>query len=142
MDRRILRIIDADLNRLLEGLRVCEEIMRFIISDKKLTLKFKNLRHEAVEVTKHWGINSNLLLRSRDSLKDAGKVSIKSEFKRSNYQDIFYANIQRAKESLRVLEEFVKLESITSAGNFKKLRYKLYQIEKETNTRLLSLCNN
>ena len=40
------------------------------------------------------------------------------------------ANSQRAKESLRVLEEFLKLSDKNSSGNFKQLRYQLYALEK------------
>lgn len=142
MDKKILRIIDANLNRLMEGLRVCEEIIRFIFSSRKLTLEFKNLRHDAVKTAKGWGIDKALLLGSRDTKEDVGKASTKSEMNRNSYKDIFYANIQRAKESIRVLEEFAKLDSLSTAANFKKLRYKLYQIEKKANTEMLHICNN
>ena len=142
MDKGILRIIDANLNRLLEGLRVCEEIMRFIVLDKNLTLRFKNLRHDLTGLTKKWKIKDDQLLGSRDSLADIGKPSIKEELKRQDYQDIFFANIQRAKESARVLEEFSKLENKAISAGFKDIRYRLYQIEKDSDSKIRNIRGN
>lgn len=136
MDKKILPVIDANLNRLLEGLRVCEDIMRFLLSDEQLTLEFKKIRHNVISTIKKWRINNNLLLDSRDVLKDAGKRSIKNELERSDYRNIFFANIQRAKESVRVLEEFSKLDNRIIPDSFKNIRYNLYQLEKKANSRL------
>ena len=40
-----LRLMDANLNRLREGIRVVEDIFRYIYNDKQTALKLKNLRH-------------------------------------------------------------------------------------------------
>lgn len=132
MDKGIARIIDANQNRLLEGLRVCEEITRFIVLDENLTSRFKKLRHNVADLSGKWKLKDGQLLGSRDSLKDIGKPSIKEELKRRDYQDIFFANIQRAKESVRVLEEFSKLGNKAISAGFKDIRYRLYQIEKDS----------
>ena len=142
MDKGILRIIDANLNRILEGLRVCEEITRFVALDKNLTSRFKNLRHSVTDLSGKWKIKDARLLDSRDSLKDVGKPSIKEELKRRNFQDIFFANIQRAKESARVLEEFSKLENKRISAGFKDIRYRLYQIEKDSAIRFRNIRGN
>ena len=131
-----MRIIDANLNRALEGLRVCEEVMRFMVSRKEGVLRFKNFRHSITRLVKDWGIAKNSLLGARDSRKDIGKFSVGGELFRADYKDIFYANLQRTKESIRVLEEFSKLYNKKISAGFKKMRYSLYQIEKETNSRL------
>ena len=135
-DKKILRLIDANANRLIEGLRVCEEIMRFIAADKQLTLKFKQSRHRASSLIKDWEIKKKSLLGSRDSLKDVGRPSIVNELVRKDHKNIFFANIQRAKESSRVLEEFSKLNRKKISEGFKSLRYNLYQFEKQANSRL------
>ena len=44
--RDLLRIVDANLNRSREGLRVCEEVVRFALEDARLTSEFKTLRHK------------------------------------------------------------------------------------------------
>ena len=45
MQNNTYRIIDANLNRLREGIRVVEDIFRYIYNDKELSTKLKNLRH-------------------------------------------------------------------------------------------------
>lgn len=127
--------MDANFNRAQEGLRVCEEVTRFVVCDIVLTRAFKNTRHEIVEALKEWNIKRRLLLDSRDSKKDVGKASIPSELKRSDYRDIFCANIQRVKESVRVLEEFAKIDNKKASGHFKAIRYILYDIEKKADVK-------
>lgn len=39
-----MRIIDVNINRATEGLRVVEELCRFVLEDQKLTLSIKKLR--------------------------------------------------------------------------------------------------
>lgn len=134
----VYRIIDANINRLKEGLRVCEEITRFIMNNYNLTHKFKGIRHRADTLLKRLSIHMELL-KGRESLKDVGRnVSLK-EMERRNYQDIFFANIQRAKESARVLEEFIKLINKNIALEFKKMRYGIYELEKTTVKKISSL---
>jgi thiamine-phosphate pyrophosphorylase len=52
------------------------------------------------------------------------------EIKRSGIDDIFVANIERSKESLRVLEEFFKLIDMRVSAGFSRLRFDAYGIEK------------
>ncbi len=136
----IHRIIDANTNRLKEGLRVIEDIIRFIANDKKLTYGFKNLRHGITsclaEVTE---LKSISIIKDREAEKDVGKHSIRQEFKRNSVLDIFLANAQRIKESIRVLEEFFKLYDKKTAAHFKSLRYKMYVLEKRAIKKLISL---
>jgi len=51
---------------------------------------------------------------------------------RKNFLDIYFASMQRVKESLRVLEEFAKLKDKQIAVEFKHLRYSLYSIERKS----------
>ena len=134
----IYRIIDANINRTKEGLRVCEEIARFILNSRTLTSKFKQIRHRIDALLKRLPSRTTLL-DERKSLEDVGKEIYIHELKRDDYQDIFFANIQRVKESLRVLEEFAKLINKNIAIEFKKLRYGIYEIEKKVTQRISSL---
>lgn len=134
--KALYRIIDANLNRAREGLRVCEEISRFILNDKKNSLEFKMLRHRLQKLTTFFPAKN--LFQARDTQKDAGKKSIGTEFKRKDYRDLFFANIQRTKESLRVLEEFSKLINKNLSEKFKKIRYKLYLLEKKISCNILN----
>ena len=135
------RIIDANLNRAKEGLRVCEEVARFILGSVKLTSDFKKTRHAIDTLMRQLPIY-RALINERKSDSDVGKNIYASELIRKDYKDIFFANIQRVKESLRVLEEFSKLFDAKTAIKFKELRYRLYGIEKEAVKGIASLRNH
>ena len=123
MNQSYLRLIDANLNRLREGIRVVEDIFRYVYNDKQTALKLKELRHKARTN------NYNELLETRDVKNDVLRASIKSEQNRSDLNSILIANFKRAQESSRVLEEFCKLISIEDSENFKYIRYELYNLE-------------
>lgn len=124
MNSENLRLLDANLNRLREGIRVVEDIYRYIFNDKTTSSRLKSLRHIS-RLT-----NYNELLNSRDIKNDVLKTSTTSEQTRENLTSILIANFKRAQESARVLEEFTKLISIKESENFKYIRYELYDIEK------------
>jgi thiamine-phosphate pyrophosphorylase len=125
------RIIDANTNRAKEGLRVCEEITRFVLNNNSLTASFKRSRHSIDTLVR--GLDKkSALLSQRDASRDTGKKILGKEMHRGSLLDVFFANIQRAKESIRVLEEFSKLKNKKSALKFKELRYRLYVLEKKT----------
>jgi thiamine-phosphate pyrophosphorylase len=121
----LFRVIDANLNRLREGIRVVEDIMRYKANNKTLASQLKTLRHKAQTP------DTKLLLAHRDSINDVLKSSTKSEQKRHNLESIIIANFKRAEESARVLEELYKLTSVESSELFKTIRYELYNLEKE-----------
>ncbi|MBP9491150.1 MAG: thiamine-phosphate pyrophosphorylase [Aliarcobacter sp.] len=123
MNENYLRLVDANLNRLREGIRVVEDIFRYIYNDKQTAIKLKELRHlSRLE-------NYIELLETRDVKNDVLRSSIKSEQNRSDLYSILIANFKRAQESSRVLEEFTKLTSIKDSENFKYIRYELYNLE-------------
>jgi len=128
---KFYRIIDANVNRAKEGLRVCEDIMRFACSDAKLSNRLKGIRHRIDLVVNSLLNDSCDRLRHRDIARDFGRKDNSFELRRTGLKDIFFANIQRAKESVRVLEELSKLENERVALSFKRLRYELYDLEKE-----------
>ncbi|EJP76177.1 MULTISPECIES: hypothetical protein [Campylobacter] len=123
-NERIYRVIDANLNRLKEGLRVVEDIKRYVFDDAQLAYKIKNLRHKAK-------IPANEFIKFRDADSDVLKKSTKTEQDRQNLDDIMTANIKRAQESARVLEECFKLVNLELSELFKTIRYELYEIEKQ-----------
>ena len=123
MNENYLRLIDANLNRLREGIRVVEDIFRYVYNDKQTAIKLKELRHlSRLE-------NYIELLETRDVKNDVLRSSIKSELNRTDLYSILIANFKRAQESSRVLEEFCKLISIEDSENFKYIRYELYNLE-------------
>lgn len=133
------RIIDANINRAKEGLRVCEEIVRFVIGSRTLTGAFKHIRHSIDALARELP-GPYELLQARESAQDAGRgIHHAQEFKRKDSREIFIANIQRVKESIRVLEEFSKLKDTKVALRFKLLRYGIYELEKKVITKSPSL---
>ena len=129
MHRRILRTIDANINRVSEGLRVLEDISRFIVKDINSSQQLKSIRHE---LSKSVGELSLNLLKNRDVEGDIGaKFDLTTD-----HQDltaVSRANSKRVEEGLRVLEELAKLpefKSVLSAAKLKESRYMVYSIEK------------
>jgi len=113
------RIIDANLNRVNEGLRCVEEYARFVLDDKVLTEKLKNIRHEiSIFFDKSY---KNLIL-SRDTENDCG-TDIENITEKSNKKDVLRANLKRIEQALRVLSEYGNLND--------KYRYEIYTIEKD-----------
>lgn len=133
----VYRIIDANINRAKEGLRVCEEVLRFIVCDRELTSRFKDARHTLDAVIAQYRADPRLL-RERGSRTDVGRtIPSESELHRGDCRDIFFANLQRVKESVRVLEEFSKLIDIRCARRLKSLRYVVYELEKQSARKLI-----
>jgi thiamine-phosphate pyrophosphorylase len=120
-----LRILDANLNRLREGIRVIEDICRYILNDKTTASQLKNLRHKSRIK------NYQELLNSRDIKNDVLKSTTKSEQTRDNISSILISNFKRTQESARVLEEFCKLTDPALSQTFKNIRYELYDLEKK-----------
>jgi len=142
-DKDIYRIIDANLNRSREGLRVCEDVVRFGLSSPALTRELKSVRHAVSMIAKAHYKKAGVLSGARDSSGDVGRISKKpSEMRRSGLGDIFTANAQRAKESLRVLEEFYKLTDKKTSAVFSRLRFRVYEIERKASGRIEALRDN
>jgi len=137
MNKGILRILDANLNRSREGLRVCEDMSRFVLNSDALSKELKSLRHGIASAMRELPSRPGRLLESRDSKGDVGRGSkLATEMKRGGPADIFMANMQRVKESLRVLEEFSKLVDSGLATRFQRLRFRAYDVEKKVVARL------
>ena len=129
-----LRIIDANLNRLSEGLRFLEDIARFLLNDATLSQQLRAMRHNLAEGTKPLSIK---LLSQRNSEHDVGANMdvIASEAKQSqDLPNLITANAKRAEESLRVIEELAKLPEISSmldSVKFEQARFALYTLERQ-----------
>ncbi len=125
-------MVDANLNRLKEGIRVIEDIARYVHNDKNLSTSLKKLRHQCrIEPLEP-------LLASRDSVNDVLRPTMQSEMNRTDLKSILIANYKRGQESSRVLEELYKIIEPELSEIFKQIRYELYTLEKEN---LLGLSN-
>ena len=126
MDRKkAYRLIDANLNRAREGLRVIEDTLRFILEDVRLCRKTRSLRHRLTELTLELYPG---MLEYRDSRADPGRTL--KEGGRKDIPSLLAANFRRAEEALRVLEEYSKVMSPGLSPGFKSVRYGVYTCEK------------
>lgn len=119
------RIIDANLNRATEALRVLEEIARFYLDSYDLSRSFKNIRHDISTIIDK---NYENLLLFRNTEDDVG-TNISNPTAKKDYSDIFKANFKRLQQALRVLAEFGQAENI-DISIFEKARYDSYILEK------------
>ena len=140
-DLRVWRVVDANLNRTREGLRVLEDFARFVADDGQTSLQLKSLRHELVaaekELNSQVGLfnGSSAALSQRDTAGDVGRSQTTSaERTRGSLADVIVANCRRVQESLRSLEEFGKLLSPEFSASVKQLRYRMYTVEKSLNS--------
>ncbi len=131
-----LRIIDANLNRIGEGLRVLEEFARLSLNDTALTQQLKNMRHKMVNVDTEL---QTQLLQARDAEGDVGSdMEADGEDKSRDVSEAIIANARRVQESLRVMEEIAKAPGLAlDSDEYRKARFALYTIEKELLSRML-----
>ena len=132
-----LRIIDANLNRIGEGLRVLEEVSRLVLNSGDLSQNLKNLRHGLVRVELAL---EQQFIQARDAAGDVGKdLEVPGEARQKDLAAVVIANSRRVQESLRVMEEMAKLpETTLNSEKYKQARFSLYTIEKELLGRLVA----
>lgn len=129
--KSVLRILDVNLNRLREALRVIEEYVRFIDLHETLAAGFKGLRHALQEI--ETGLGREALIDSRDVETDPfAQGNRPEELMRGDESDIVSANFKRAQEAARVIEEYVKITNAPALSEkAKNIRFSLYELEKK-----------
>lgn len=135
MPHQTLRIIDANCNRIGEGLRFLEDVARFVLNDQPLTREFKTMRHTLVKQLGQFGSD---LLTARDAEADIGVSPQKAV--QNDLPALAAANARRVEEALRVVEELAKLPDISpklDSQDLEKARFKLYTLEKALHSKLL-----
>ncbi|MDX2216453.1 MAG: thiamine phosphate synthase [Oculatellaceae cyanobacterium bins.114] len=126
IESAIYRILDANLDRAREGLRIIEEWCRFGLNHTSLTADCKQLRQELAR----W--HSAEIRAARDTPGDPGtELTHPNESQRTDLQHVLQANFCRVQEALRVLEEYGKLYSLEMAAACKQMRYRVYTLESQ-----------
>lgn len=115
----INQIVDANINRICEGIRVIEEYVRFAKNNQKHTntcSAFRKTLHQQFP-------QSSELLLSRDTAEDmrAGEA-LRT---RKSIVELLVANFKRVQEGLRVLEEYTGNQVCNT------MRYQSYDLEKK-----------
>lgn len=113
------QILDANINRVSEGLRVIEDYVRFVRNNKVLTDRLVTLRHQINRSESKPA--ANLAIRDTDLDVRAKEVPAK----RQEIVSLLKANFKRVQEGLRVLEEY------TGNSLYNGIRYDAYALEKD-----------
>ena len=123
-DNRIAQLIDANLDRAREGLRVMEDWCRFGLKRSDFSVQIKDWRQQL-------GLHHhNIYRKARFTSKDpALGVSHLLQNVRSTPEAVFIANSARVQEALRVVEEFTRLTDPKLCKIASKIRYETYEIE-------------
>ncbi len=131
-DLRIFQIIDANLDRAREGLRVLEDWARFGLGNNDYVTRLKNFRQIL-------GKNHLEIYKlTRNYIEDQSKgLTHLEQFNRKTPEQIISTNAGRVQEALRVVEEFSRQHNYELSKIASEIRYEIYTIE----IALLSLSN-
>ncbi len=124
----IYRIIDANINRVSEGIRVLEDLCRFYYNDEIKTKELRELRHDVRKT-----FDNDQLIAYRDSINDIGAaISLKTTVdKKETIEALIKSNFKRIQEGLRTIEELLKILGYYEYGKkYEALRFKSYYLEK------------
>ncbi len=124
-------MLDAQLNRAVEGIRVLEDFARFEGNNRELSATMRDLRHRLRILFKD---KDSHFLAARESQKDVGIVTsatTKNDI-RKDFSDIIPANFRRAQEATRGVEESAKALGLYEQGKeVEKIRFALYVEQKK-----------
>ena len=125
-DGPVLRLIDANLDRAREGLRVLEEWARFGLQRSDLVACTKDMRQRLGRC------HRSAYKQARDAAGDpATGMAHPAQAERQQPPQVVAANAARVQEALRVLEEFGRGRDAELAAEAAAIRYRLYDLEVE-----------
>ena len=126
----VFRVLDANLNRLREGLRVVEEYCRLVQNDRSF-VQLKEIRHLLQKL--YPPKLETLCLQARQADDDVGNQTFNSsEAKRDDSRAVLRAGLKRSQEASRVIEEYAKIINEDDVSRkAKSLRFSLYTLEKK-----------
>ena len=125
-DSNIYQIIDANLDRAREGLRVLEDWARFGLGKEDFVIRIKNFRQ--ILGKNHLEIYK----KSRNFIEDPCKgLTHVEQINKKSSEKIIIANSARIQESLRVIEEFSLIHNNELSKIASEIRYEIYTLEIE-----------
>lgn len=133
----ILRVLDANVDRCREGLRVLEDVARFVLDDAFISSRLRDLRHRVAQAASYLEPE---LLGSRRAHEDVGAAPNQPSEPLLDLEELVKANSKRVQEALRVLEEFARLPDLSQkldASWFKSARFDAYDMEQRLIGRIL-----
>ena len=130
-DKRVARLIDANLDRAREGLRVIEDWCRFGLDRQDLVIPLKDWRQQLGQ------LHADCYRQARSTATDpAAGLSHPAQQSRTDSTLVLKANASRVQEALRVIEEFARTGDAELARTAASVRYALYDHE----VRILEAC--
>ncbi len=124
----VLRILDVNLNRARESLRVIEDHARFVLIDTERAAAAKQLRHDLQDIVR--SIGPAALLSARDIAGDASRSKrTVAEQSRAVAGDVLGAAFGRLTEAARAIAEYSKIAWPRVTERAEQLRYAAYELE-------------
>ncbi|MEY3735444.1 MAG: hypothetical protein RLZZ624_503 [Cyanobacteriota bacterium] len=120
------RLLDANLDRAREGLRVLEDWCRFVLERPDLVARLKDMRQRLGLVH-----DERYKLARHTATDPAAGLAHPAQEQRGGGWAVVAANAARAQEALRVLEEFGRSRPGALAQEAAAIRYGLYDLETE-----------
>lgn len=120
----VLRLLDANLDRAREGLRVLEDWARFGLDRPDLVARTKDLRQRLGLVH-----GDHLKLARHTATDPAAGMAHPAQEQRQAPEQVLAANAGRVQEALRVIEEFGRAPEPALAAEAAAVRYALYDLE-------------
>ena len=123
-DKRVARLIDANLDRAREGLRVVEDWCRFGLQRDDLVIRLKDWRQRLGH------LHRDSYKQARSTATDtAAGLEHPAQHDRHSPEQVVAANCGRVQEALRVLEEYARNDDRALASEAALIRYGLYDLE-------------
>lgn len=126
---KLYRILDANINRVSEGIRVLEDYSRFYLNISSITRDLRSLRHKIRDNLSFMDLS---LINSRDPINDPGKTisQITNVDARALDKHLIISNFKRVQEGIRSIEETLKVIDMKTAKAYELLRFESYDLEK------------
>jgi thiamine-phosphate pyrophosphorylase len=126
------RMLDANSNRVMEGLRTLEDAARFS-GWVRLQVDYKSIRHalqQSIDDLGQDSLGQPALVSARDAHGDVGRESkTTQEMQRpEGLVSIVAAAASRVEQGLRVIEEATKVLAPNQAASIERQRYKVYDL--------------
>ena len=126
------RMLDANTNRVMEGLRTLEDVARFS-GWVQLQVDYKSIRHalqQSIDDLGQGSLGQAALVSARDAQEDVGRESkTTQEMQRpEGLVSIVAAAASRVEQGLRVIEEAIKVLAPNQAASIERQRYKVYDL--------------
>lgn len=121
---QIARLLDANLDRAREGLRVLEDWCRFALNRPDLVVRLKDQRQRLGQCHR---LEYKMARHAASDV--ASGLSHPAQLERADPLAVVAANAARVQEALRVLEEFSRVQDPELSLEAAKIRYALYDVE-------------